>query len=313
MSLTSFSRISRRKFAAGTLGLTAAAMTSRRVTAQATPAPQASPEGSINAPVLRIEYVGGLRPVELYLMQAPSLLVYADGTVIQPAPVIAIYPPVAITPFNTFTISEDAVANLIERAIKAGLDETQSILNPTVMDATTTLITLNIDGKLVTSDIYALDVNGPKPEEWDSDTTNRFVAIQEFANFARNMATSLDPEDIVKREAPYTPERLEVLAFIPDPANPLSSGVPDLTAPPLIWPLDRSLAEIGAVYERAQDFGFGLPDVRCVEIGGEDAKAVIATAATGNFVSPWKDGEQLYGLLINPLFPGESGCRSNPS
>lgn len=309
MSLTSFSRISRRRFAAGALGMVAAAGSVTRSRAQATPSPEASPAASAISPVLRIEYVGGYKPLEFYLMEIPSLLVYADGTVLQPAVTTAIYPPVAIVPFNAFTISEDAVASLIERAIAAGLDEPQQIINSGVMDATDTLITVNIDGKLVTSDIYALDITGPKPEEWDAETTNRFVAIQEFASFARNLATSLDPEDIVKREAPYTPERLEVLAFIPDPANPLPSGVPDLTAQPLIWPLDRSLTEIGAVYERAQNLGFIVSEVRCAEISGSDAKAVVAMAEKGNFISPWKDGEQLYGLLINPLFPGESSCQ----
>ncbi|MGH2549023.1 MAG: hypothetical protein ACRDHN_06515, partial [Thermomicrobiales bacterium] len=241
MSLSSFSRVSRRSFAAGALGIAAAALTASKTLAQVTPAAETSPVASTDAPLLRIEYVGGFRPLEYYIMQTPSLLVYQDGIVIQPAPVIAIYPPVAITPFNTFTISDAATSNVIERAIAAGLDKPRDILNPNVMDATTAMITVVIDGKAVTSSVYALDVNGPKPETWDSDTMNLFVAIQEFANFARSLATSLETEDIVATETPYVPNRLEVIAFEPDAEEPLPSGIPDLTAQPLIWPLDDSL------------------------------------------------------------------------
>jgi hypothetical protein len=308
MSLSRFSRISRRRFTAGTLGAIAAGVVGGGALAQATPEPAASPV-TADMPLVRIEYVGGLRPMELYLLHTPSLLVYADGTVIQPAPVVAIYPPVAITPFNTFTVSKDAVDDLLKRAGDAGLDEPQDIRNSMVMDASTALITVVIDGKPVTSSVYALDANGPTPPEWDEATAQRFAAIQDFANAARNMATSLGADDIVSPEAPYVPERLEVIAFVPDPANPLPSGVPDLTATPLTWPLDRSLEEIGAVYERAQDFGLTEPQMRCAEIGGHDAEAVIATAANGNFISPWQDGDQVYGLLLNPLFPGESSCQ----
>jgi hypothetical protein len=263
-----------------------------------------------DAPVLRIEFLGGLRPAEYYLLHTPTLLVYADGTVIHPAFVTAIYPPVAITPFNVFTISQNAVADLIERATAAGLDEAQSIHNPDLFDAGSGFITLKVDGALVTSEIYGLDYTENPPADWDAETTERFNAIQAVADYARSMATSLDAADIIKPESPYTPERLELFAFVPDPAKPLPSGVPDLTAAPLTWPLDRSLEDIGAVYDRAQDFGADLPEVRCTEIGGDDASAVIAVAATGNFISPWKDDGQLYGLLINPLFPGDSGCRS---
>lgn len=310
MSFASFSRISRRSFAAGALGVAAAALTASKSLAQATPAAQASPVAAADAPLVRIEYVGGFRPLEYYILQTPSLLVYPDGTVIQPAPVVAIYPPAAITPFNTFTISEAATSNLIERAIAAGLDEPQELIRDDVMDATTATISVMLDGKAVTSTVYALDVNGPKPESWDSDTMNLYVAIQEFANFARNMAISLDAEDIVAPETPYVPNRLELIAFEPDAAEPLSSGIPDLTAQPLIWPLDDSLSEIGAVYERVA--GYGLPETRCVEITGDDAAEVIAVADTGNLVSPWQDGDKSYGVFINPLFPGESSCRDYP-
>jgi hypothetical protein len=310
MSLPSLSRISRRSFAAGALGVAAAALTASKSLAQATPAAQASPVASTETPVVRIEFVGGFRPLEYYILQTPSLLVYSDGTVIQPAPVIAIYPPAAITPFNTFTISEAAVSNLIDRAIAAGLDEPQELIRDDVMDATTATITVAVDGNVMTSSVYALDINGPKPESWDSETMNLYVGIQEFASFARNLATSLDTEDIVAPETPYVPTRLEVIAFEPDAAEPLSSGIPDLTAPPLIWPLDDSLGEIGAVYDRVT--GYGLPETRCAEISGSDAAEVIAVAETGNLVSPWQDGETTYGVFINPLFPGESSCRNYP-
>lgn len=307
MSLTPFLRISRRQFAAGVLGLAAAGGFGHSVTAQSTPEPQASPSTGADELVVRIEHVGGLRPMEYALIQTPSLSIYADGRVIQPAPVIAIYPPVAITPLNQLRIRPAVVANIIERAIDAGLDREQTIVNPDVMDASTARITVVIGGKPVVSNIYALDVSGPNPASWDEETAHRFGAIQRFAGYVRSLATSLDSGEILEREAPYVVDRLQVVAFIPDPANPLPTGVPDVTAQPLPWPLETSLADLGAVYDPLP--GLGLPDLRCAEVSGKDAARVVEVAATGNFISPWEDRGTIYGLFLNPLLPGDSSCQ----
>jgi len=307
MSLTAFSRISRRRFAAGAFGLVAAAGVGHHATAQSTPEPQASPSVNADELIVRIDHVGGLRPMEYVLIETPSLSIYADGRVIQPAPVTAIYPPVAITPLNQFRVSQTVVADIIKRAIDAGLDQEQTITNPDVMDASTAQITVVIDGKPVVSSVYALDVSGPNPSSWDAETTRRFEAIRQFANYVRSLATSLDRTEILEREAPYVVDRLQVIAFVPDPANPLPTGVPDLTAPPLQWPLETSLADLGAVYNPLP--GVGLPDLRCAEVGGEDAAKVVEVAAQGTLISPWKDHGATYGLFLNPILPGDSGCQ----
>jgi len=123
----------------------------------------------------------------------------------------------------------------------------------------------------------------------------------------RSLISKLAPEDILAPEAPYTPERLELFAYLPDPDETTSPMIPDLSVPPLTWPLDRPLAEVAALYESS--FGYGLNDLRCAEVGGADAEAIRTTAAQGNQASPWNDGGTLYGVLINPLLPGDSGCR----
>ncbi len=281
---------------------------SRIAKGQATPEPIASPAPSGAPLICRIAWSGGFRPMVYYLLNTPALSIYADGTVIVPAPTTAIYPPVAIQPLNSFTISPAAVEEVIARGVAAGLDEQQTIINEMVMDYSTATIELQVDGEIVASSIYGLDLrDSPRPESWDADTMNRFVAIQDFADWVRALIGKLEPEDILTPEAPYTPERLELFAFVADPDDTMAPMIPDLAAPPLTWPLDRPLAEVAALYESS--FGYGLKDLRCAEVGGADAEAIRATAEQGNQASPWNDNGTLYGVLINPLLPGDSGCR----
>jgi hypothetical protein len=309
MNFNAFSRINRRRFVVGAAGVAATAIPAARALAQSTPIPEASPSTGEEGPLIRIEFVGGFRPMEFYLMRSPNLLVYADGSVIQPAPVIAIYPPVAITPFNVFKIRESILSDLMKRAAAAGLNEERQISNTQLMDAPTARITVRFDDRTVVSNIYGLDMTDSIPSDWDEETAGHFHAIQEFASYARNMVIKLDPDDMLMPESPYTPEHLELFAFLPDEANPLPSGVPDLSAAPLIWPLEDSLADIGAVYDVTGLFD--LSEMRCADVRGADAAKVVETAATGNFVSPWSNDGELYGLLINPLFPGDSSCRTS--
>lgn len=300
--------MSRRVFAAGTLGLAGLAATRTLARGQATPDPMASPAPSGAPLICRIAWSGGFRPMVYYLLNTPAISIYADGTVIQPAPTIAIYPPAAIQPLNSFTISQAAVEEVISRGITAGLDEPQTIINEMVMDYSTASITLAVDGKPVVSSIYGLDLrDSPQPDSWDADTANRFVAIQQFADWVRALISKLEPEDILAPEAPYTPERLELFAFLPGTDETMAPIVPDFSVSPLTWPLDRPLAEVAALYD--SNFGYGLKELRCAEVDGADAEAIRATAVQGSQVSPWDDNGTLYGVLINPLLPGDSGCR----
>lgn len=308
MSLNAFSRISRRSFAAGALGMAAAAKLSSNVSAQATPLADASPVPAADSLVVRIESVGGLRPMETYFLDTPVISIYADGTVIQPAITTAIYPPAAITPLNTFTISASALAQVIERAKAAKLNEPQTITNSMVMDAGTAQITVAVGDEFVVSSIYALHVDGPQPPEWDAATAEIFAGIKEFVGRVQSLATSLDARDIVSREEPYQVERLQVIAFEPDPNNQLPTGIPDLSVPPLPWPLEDSLAELGAVYDPFPTFG--LPAARCAEVTGDDAAKVIDTASNGNLISPWESDGTIYGIFFNPILPGDSGCQT---
>jgi hypothetical protein len=308
MTLPPLSRISRRSFAAGALGLVTAARLAGNVSAQATPAAEATPIPAGESLVLRIESVGGLRPMETQFLQTPAISIYADGTVIQPAIVTAIYPPAAITPLNTFTISSSALAEVVERAKAAKLDEPRTITNSMVMDAGTAQITFAAGGGFAISSIYALQVDGPQPPEWDEETAEIVAGIKAFADWVQGLATSLPSSEIVSREEPYQVEQLQVIAFEPDPNAPLPTGIPDLTFPPLMWPLDVSLEELGAVFDPWP--GALLPPMRCANLSGDDVRKVVEVAAQGTLISPWEDHGTTYGILFNPILPGDWGCQT---
>lgn len=284
------------------LGDRARAQRQTESTPEATP--QATPEAGPKL-LLRVEWSGGLMPMEYVAVQMPQFSLFDDGTLFRLGPTIAIYPPPALPNVTRMRINQAGIDAIMERAQQAGLNQAQSIANTMVMDAPTTIFTYNDNGTLVKTTAGALIADAPLPSDWDAATIDIYNNLLDLQAFLSGVDTHLPAGAVIEQNMPIAPDRLQVVSFVANPEQPLPSGVPDLNQPPIAWPLSIALADFGAPWLA---LGGASQPMHCAEISGEDAAAVVAAAQTGNFNSPWTDDGVTYGLLMRPLLPDEAPC-----
>lgn len=284
------------------LGDRARAQRQTESTPEATP--QATPEAGPKL-LLRVEWSGGLMPMEYVAVQMPQFSLFDDGTLFRLGPTIAIYPPPALPNVTRMRINQAGIDAIMERAQQAGLNQAQSIANTMVMDAPTTIFTYNDNGTLVKTTAGALIADAPLPSDWDAATIDIYNNLLDLQAFLSGVDAHLPAGAVIEQNMPIAPDRLQVVSFVANPEQPLPSGVPDLNQPPIAWPLSIALADFGAPWLA---LGGASQPMHCAEISGEDAAAVVAAAQTGNFNSPWTDDGVTYGLLMRPLLPDEAPC-----
>jgi hypothetical protein len=102
------------------------------------------------------------------------------------------------------------------------------------------------------------------------------------------------PEGSVGEEEPFSFDELRI--FVRDDA-PKDDALPQEE---LRWPLSPGLASFGTVVPDL--------DVRCGSVQGPDLDALLPLAREANELTPWRNDDHLYGLILRPLLPDESGC-----
>lgn len=240
-------------------------------------ADRGAPPGDGSEMVIQVTAYGGFLPVETALSTTPMITVLADGTVITPAPVPAIYPGPAIQPLQAGTISAADIDALIERARSTGLlDGPLELGSPPVTDQPTTRVTIRADGRTVQHEAYALQEDtGVDPAE----AQNR----ERLRGFIDQLS------ELSVGDRPWTPTAVVATIVGPYVADPTVGP-----HPPVDWPLAT-----------APDTDGELP---CTVIEGADAETLMDALAGANQLTPWViDGEQ-YSMAFRPLVPGDRGC-----
>jgi len=256
------------------------------------------PTGATSSPdigqlVLRIEDVGGFVPVQYNLTRLPTVSLYDDGLLLIPGAQIEIYPGPALPALSRQHVSSDALRSLLLLAVDAGLGKDRDLRTMTVSDLPTTVFTLVIDGQQHTTRVYGLGVDlSPKPEGMSQE---EFQARQELADFQAKVSdTSWLPTGSVTEEGMYEPTALRIFSspYRPDP---------ELTEPPIAWPLTPGLDAFGD----PQDAAGGI---RCGTVEGDATASLLPLVERANQLTPWTSDGTRYGLLFRPLLPDESGC-----
>lgn len=290
--------------AAGLLALGDRARAQRHTEATPEASPQATPEAGPKL-LLRVEWSGGLMPMEYVAVQMPQFSLFDDGTLYRLGPTIAIYPPPALPNVTRMRVNQAGIDAIMERARQAGLGHAQSIDNTMVLDAPMTIFTYNDNGTLVKTTAYALIADARLPDDWDAATIDIYNNLLDVQAYLSGVDTHLPEDAVIEQDMPIEPDRLQIVSFMANPEQPMPSGVPDLNEPPIAWPLSTPLASFGAPWLA---LGGSYQSMNCAEISGEDATAVVAASQTGNFNSPWTDDGVTYGLLMRPLLPDEAPC-----
>ena len=270
------------------------------------PAPSgtASP-GAIRYPtgpsdlVIRLRYVGGFAPATAHLLDVPVVSVYGDGTVIVPGPVPAIYPGPLLPNLQRAAITPAGMLVLLEAARTAGLFGPDAHYDlDGIMDASSSEFTVNANGQIHTISAYALFENGgrePQQPGADPAVMEARAKLLIFQNQLTNLEALLGDE--IGDATPYVADALQLLIVDGAPVDEQALG-----QEPIAWPLETPLATLG---ERIPALVEGQ---RCAVLEGGDVASLLPLMARANTLTPWTDGDGVFGLAVRPLLPGEAGC-----
>lgn len=254
------------------------------------PTPSNGPRsGAADELVLRMEYTGGFVPVEWIRTNVPVLSVYADGTLINVGPTTMEYPGRALPNLQTSQLSPEQLTELLDAAAAAGLaDGDQDLpLEPmTIADASTTVLTVVLDGETSVTSAYALMEAG-------AETSPERAAMREFIDteLGELQMTGGDPYQISQMRvwvSPATQDQVE----------------PDFVTE-MEWPLAGDLASFG------EPSAWGPADqveLRCGTVSGEELETLLAALADANQATMFTSAGDLFSVQFRPLLPDEAGC-----
>ena len=261
------------------------------------------------APVLRVEDVGGLTTASASLARVPAVSVHADGRVVSLEPDPAGGPPPALPPLVEHDVSEAGVARLVALALDAEVGGDADMGRPNLADATSTRFSVVVDGQERSTEVYALREAAPPSDPAWSDGLgggNGFddgLTDEQRAERARLLelrAALTDVEATLGPQAagPARPYRPAALAVLAEPLGPTREGD---DGDPLPWP---GPALPGATVDAV----VGATQATCVLADGAALGPALDAAATADARRPWSWAGARWALAFRPLLPDETGC-----
>jgi hypothetical protein len=268
----------------------------------ATPgAPSGTPPTASSAPteaaiqlLLRVTSEGGFIGPSATLATIPTVSVYADGRILTPGPVDAIFPGPLLQPVAIKNVGPAGAQAIVAALRAAGLDKESAgggIGNP---DAATTVFAVTLDGTTVTTRFHL--GGGPGgPGIPGAASPDPSVAA------AGDLLTRLtDPSEAWGAANPTT-STLAPTAYriFVAPGAPASDGA--TSQPAVAWPLATPLDQFGspAVPDR------GINGLRQGAAFGADAATLGPVLAAANALTGFSSGGNLYTLFVRPLLPDE--------
>jgi hypothetical protein len=256
--------------------------------------PSSSPSAAPVALILRVTTEGGFISPAATIATEPAVSVYADGRVLTPGAIDAIYP----GPFPLTYIERDlgpTAATAIIAAIEAaGLDKPQTGGGGVVADTGMTAFAVTVDGVTTTSR-FAGSAGGPgRPVGAGVDP--EATAASEL------LARLLDSTDGWGSPSPpsmtYTPTAIRIFGA---PGGPTPD--PQVSQSPLAWPLPTPLDQFGtpAAFDR------GITGLRSGVVVGPDLPIIVPFLQKANVLTPVSSSGKAWTIWVRPLLPDESG------
>ncbi|TFV66464.1 hypothetical protein E4P40_25320 [Blastococcus sp. CT_GayMR20] len=255
----------------------------------------ALPDGDEGTLVLQAEFTGGFVTPETIPSRLPLASVYADGRVLVEGPVAAIYPGFAWPNVQVLDIGPDGVQALADRALAAGVAETDDLGMPPLADVPSTRFTLVTAEETYVREVYGLTETQGMPDT--GLTEQQLAARGELSGLLDELTGLAVSEDGAPVPESWTPA---AVAAVVRPWTPSEEDIAQgLTPEPRAWPGPPLPGEpLGP-----------FPDLGCVTASGPEATAVIEAAKAANMLTPWlsADGAR-WSLLFRPLLPHETSC-----
>jgi hypothetical protein len=262
-------------------------------TRSAVPTPKPNPDRV----VFRVDWDGGFVAPGTILGRLPQIVVYADGRVIVQGPQIEIYPGPLVPSLQVRALTPEALARLVQLAKDKGLLKDAHYDLAGIADATTTVLTLDIDGRTYRVSAYALmeagDAAVPGFGGMDEATRAGRAALREFIDGL----SGIPEADFSGPWTVFEPTALRLFAA------PAGQRPDDVVQPggPVAWPL----ADLGRAGAPVGDGSLGF---RCQVVAGDDLATVLPLLQSSNALSVFTSGGGEWSLIVRPLLPGETGC-----
>lgn len=264
---------------------------------QSPPPPTARPtpgEGQISHPtgatdvILRMEQQGGFVPIEWMLTQAPEFTLYGDGTFIfRP-----LEDPIAGDDWNSpqprflqGRLDEESVQAVLEFALGPGrlAQARESYQDDTVVDASTTVFTIDAGGFSKVVSVYALgEVHEPRVDAADRAGFNQLV---QFLRSFEGRARSGELGEVALYEP--THYRASLLEAFDDPQ----------LGDPLPWPWPHLSPDD---FQSLDEW-----DVPQAILTAEDVAALTEVPSGGHPAIPVVHEQGEWRVAIRPLLPDE--------
>ncbi len=236
--------------------------------------------------LLRIAADGGFVPPGVLVTRLPQVTVYADGRVIEPGVVPAIYPGPAVSPLMLHQLGRDGIDGITAAARGAGLaGPDRSYTSAQVADVETTVVTfIDADGPHRLS-IYAL---GFRPDQGAS--AEEKAARTAIANLVRQVQAYVGATSTTT----YAPTALRIYATrATSPAS--GEPAPNVVDWPAALPALASLAPANLP-----------PRASCGVIQGPLVVAFTAVMGQATQITRYRQAGVEWTLAVRPLLPDEA-------
>jgi hypothetical protein len=237
---------------------------------------------------LRLTTFQAIPPVNLFGV-GPVAVITADGQLLVPGAVPAIFPGPLVMPLFARQVSDAGREQILAWAEELGLlgGETDFTGDLSVPGGITGRIELTADGRLV-----SLSGVPDAPVSTEPGTPGAWAELwSRISNLSVTLPGELGPEQ------PYAPTAYAILVGPPpDPQDGLTGEIAD-------WPLDVALGEFGGP---VQDGTY-----RCGLVEGEDAATLRPALEAANQLTQWVQDPETsatFGLTVRPIVAGENPC-----
>lgn len=259
------------------------------------PSPSPGPSDPPDALRLRLTLVQAIPP-EHRFGWVPSVAITADGVLVVPGAVPAIYPGPLVTPLWGRAVSDAGWTAIVTLARDLGLlvDGGQFVDGAPAPGSVLGRIEILVDGRVltITGDPEAQIMCITTPCDPPPGTA---PAFGEFWRRVHDLATWMPGQLGPERE--YIPAGYALL--VGPPAVPEAGIEPQV----MDWPLEADLATFGTLVAGGT--------LRCGEVTGEDAATLGPALRAANQLTQWAQDPTAaarFGLVVRPLLPGETVC-----
>ena len=256
--------------------------------------PTSQPTAAAVKLLLRVTSEGGFISPSANLASVPTVSVYADGRILMPGAVDAVYPGPLLPPVAIKNVGPAGAAAIVAAIRAAGLDKDGAgggIGNP---DAATTVFAVSVDGTTITSRFHLGGGPGgpglpgagsPDPTVTAAgDLLNRLLDQTETWGAGSPVISTLTPTAYLIFVAPGAPV-----------------GDLQTSQPAVAWPLATPLDKFGAAAVPDR----GVAGLRQGAVFGADAATLGPVLAAANALTAFSSGGNLYTLSVRPLLPDE--------